>query len=154
VRGPCSEDPISPVSLYLEAGVGRWRGERLGRYTSKREEQIKPMKLLLCAIRTASFTDIERRPLLSIMPDSMEALAFRPVPRSLHRRTGSGHTSVNIFQSTFDFTEGVVQFGCFQFNAVQMSGLNEVNTIERTKSGLFSLDILAWSNASLRMASA
>lgn len=57
--------------------------------TSKRDEQIRPMKLLLWAIRTASLTDMERRPLLSIIPDSVEVRGFRPVPRSLHSRTGS-----------------------------------------------------------------
>ena len=47
-----------------------------------------------------------------------------------------------------------LQLGCFQFNAVQISALYEVNTIDLMKSGSCSLVILACSNTSLRIASA
>ena len=51
------------------------------------------MKLLLCAIRTASLTDIEVCPLLGITAPDLLApglAASRFAPRSLHSRTGSG----------------------------------------------------------------
>ena len=61
--------------------------------TNRRELQTSPMKLLLCAICTASFTDIELCPLLGITaPESFAPglAASRLAPRSLHNKTGSG----------------------------------------------------------------
>jgi len=82
---------------------------------------MRPMKLLLCAIRTASLTDMERRPLLCMTPDWVETRVGRPEPRSLHNRTGSGNGSV--YLSFPSAEEDSSQFGCFQFKATQMSGL-------------------------------
>lgn len=61
--------------------------------TKRRELQTSPMKLLLCAICTASLTDIELRPLLGITAPELFApglAASRLAPRSLHSKTGSG----------------------------------------------------------------
>ena len=57
-------------------------------HTNNVEQHIRPMKLLLCAIRTASLTDMEPWPLLS----TTAALGFvvsRVDPRWLHKSTGS-----------------------------------------------------------------
>ena len=47
------------------------------------------MKLLLCAIRTASLTDMELAPLLSTVSES-DAAPLSSLPRSSQRNTGSG----------------------------------------------------------------
>jgi hypothetical protein len=62
--------------------------------TRSLDEQTRPMKLLDWAIRTASFTDIELRPLISISAaDGPDAFCF--APRSLHSSTGSVYVSLN-----------------------------------------------------------
>ena len=56
--------------------------------TNNLDVHISPMKLLVCAIRTASLTDVELRPLLSVTPQLILATS-RLAPRSLQRSTGS-----------------------------------------------------------------
>lgn len=65
--------------------------------TSSRVLITKPMKLLLCAIRTASFTDIALCPLLLTIAPGFIGSLF--VPKSLHSSTGSGFLISNGFHS-------------------------------------------------------
>lgn len=68
------------------------RGEDC-KLTNRRELQTSPIKLLLCAICTASLTDIELCPLLGIIVPRLFAPGLAAsclAPRSLHSNTGSG----------------------------------------------------------------
>jgi hypothetical protein len=56
--------------------------------TSNLELHISPMKLLLCAILTASLTDVVVRPLLNNGHSASSDIACS-MPRSLHNSTGS-----------------------------------------------------------------
>ncbi len=78
------DESVSGLALRM---IGRTRPRKGYLRTSKRELQTRPMKLLLCATRTASFTEIEPWPLLfTTAPGFLGSLL---VPRSLHRSTGS-----------------------------------------------------------------
>ena len=142
----------SPATLIDSASEGT--------SSSKRELQIRPMKLLDWATRTASLTLIAVRPALRIVVlgdvadvDGVVVLGVdvddgSSTPRSLQRRTGSGWTKdqqlVNI---VWDRRPGMfrsdLQLGCFQFKAVQMSGLYEEKTIDLTKPSLVARCCLA-----------
>ena len=150
-RGVSSEVSVirtRPAVLIasIRAGTRRWlkakqsagfclreEEEENGGLTRRAELQTSPMKLLLCAMRTASLIDMEPCPLLGIR-DSVEAWS-RLAPRSLHSTTGSVRGQLaNIKPVSFRWCFHV-QFGCFQFNAVQISALKEVRTIDLIKSG-------------------
>lgn len=75
--------------------------------TKSLDEQTRPMKLLDWATRTASFTDVELRPLISISAaDGLEAFCF--APRSLHSSTGSVSVSSNAAISAESLTVGLL----------------------------------------------
>jgi len=75
--------------------------------TRSLDEQTRPMKLLDWAIRTASFTDVELRPLISISAaDGLEAFCF--VPRSLHSSTGSVCVSLSAVMKAESLTVGLL----------------------------------------------
>jgi len=85
VQGPDSE---AEVSMGVPNRGGRREvGGRPRGLTSNLELQTRPMKLLLCAMRTASLMDMEPCPLLRTaeLGEEGDLLA----PRSLHKRTGS-----------------------------------------------------------------
>ena len=97
---------------HLDSRSIRTRG-----LTRSLDEQTRPMKLLDWAMRTASFTDIELRPLMSIKAaEGLEAFCF--APRSLQRSTGSVYVSFDAGRQA-----SYLQLGCFQFNAVHISEL-------------------------------
>jgi len=85
VQGP---DSKADVSMGVSTR-GAWRevGGCPRGLTSNLKLQTRPMKLLLCAMRTASLMDMEPCPLLRTaeLGEEGDSLA----PRSLHRRTGS-----------------------------------------------------------------
>lgn len=54
---------------------------------------MRPIKLLVCAILTASLTEIVVRPLLGPI-DSAVVQGSDSIPRSLHRSTGSAMVSM------------------------------------------------------------
>ena len=63
---------------------------RAGTNSSNLDVQIRPMKLLDCAIRTASLMDMSVRPQLAIMLGSSEfSVVGGATPSSLQSRTGS-----------------------------------------------------------------
>lgn len=64
--------------------------EGKGTNTNKLERHIKPIKLLLWAIRADSLIDIEARPLLCITGcELISRVKSRICPRSLQSNTGS-----------------------------------------------------------------
>ena len=65
-----------------------------GARSSRRELQIRPMKLLSRAICTASLTEIVVRPLLWIVWVRPDGDWAESAPSSLHRNTGSEHELV------------------------------------------------------------
>ncbi len=86
MQGPDSEASVS-MGVAMR---GAWQevGACATGLTSNLELQTRPMKLLLCAMRTASLMDMEPCPLLRTVELEEEGDSF--APRSLQRRTGSG----------------------------------------------------------------
>jgi len=78
------------------------------------------MKLLLCAILTASLTDVVVRPLLYNGHSASSDIACS-MPRSLHKSTGSVSKVSLVF--LMHLLSCHLQFGCFQLSAVQMLAL-------------------------------
>ena len=99
------------------------------------------MKLLLCAILADSLIEMEQADWLKgDIASAVADVGLRGSSRSLHRRIGSDNRSQHL-QVSFDVP--CSQFGCFQFSAVHMLGLLEVNTKDLMKSGLCCFDDLA-----------
>lgn len=113
-----SEMSTRPDSLIEET--------KAGTSCSSRDVQMRPMKLLVWAIRTASLIDIEARPQLATMSEVLRCWpgVVGATPSSLHRSTGSEEKSVCTLLFTIRRMHQVhSQFGCFQLSAVHTSAL-------------------------------
>lgn len=127
---PAPVDPVSSRALLLCLH---------SLLTSNLELHISPMKLLLCAILTASLTDVVVRPLLYTGHSASSDIACS-MPRSLHKSTGSAY-----FVSRAQIIRHQIysQLGCFQLSAVQMFALYDEKTIDLMNPSLAPLSRLA-----------